>query len=64
MSLGEVERRLGRLLTVPPSRPTLIAHIESGHLDGRKNRVNGYYTVRESALQQYIELLIPEAVAA
>lgn len=66
IGLGEVERRLGRLMDAPPTRPTLIGYIENGWLLGFQNKFNKRYFVYESALESFITQTIPtkEQIAA
>lgn len=62
--LGEAERYLGRILKYPPTRPTLIVHIEKEILDGHQNPINGYWYVSESALEKYAQNYLPQPIAA
>lgn len=66
IGLGEVERRLSRVMGAPPTRPTLIAYIDCGWLVGFQNKFNKRYFVYESSLDEYIYQTIPskEKIAA
>lgn len=59
IGLGEVERRLSRLMNPPPTRPTLIIYIERGWLLGFQNQFNKRYFVYESSLDSFIGQTIP-----
>lgn len=59
LRLGEVERRLARVLLSPPSRPTLISYIESNRLRGQQSSLNQNWYVFESDLEQFIETYFP-----
>lgn len=64
--LGEVERRLARVMNPSPSRPTLIAYIDTGELLGYAHPINGYYLVWESSLEDFLSRIIKtkEQIAA
>lgn len=66
LGLAEVERRLARLMTDPPTRPTIIGYIERGWLLGFQHTFNKRYFVYESSLEAFIEETIPskEQIAA
>ena len=66
ITLGEVERRLAKVMAYPPARTTLIRHIEGGILIGGQDPDNGYYYVWESSLMNYItrKIKTPEQLAA
>ena len=66
IGLGEVERRLLRVMNAPPSRPTLIEYIERGWLNGFQHKFNKRYFVYESDLENFIRQTIPtkEEIAA
>jgi len=66
IGLGEVERRLARLMADPPTRPTIICYIERGWLLGFQHRFNKRYFVYESSLEVFINQTIPskEQIAA
>lgn len=66
LRLGEVERRFARVMYTTPSRPTLIAYIDSGDLLGYAHPINGYYLVWESSLEDFLARIIKtkEQIAA
>lgn len=64
IKLGEVERVLSRIFSPVPSRPTLIAWIEDGTLEGKKiGRGDNYYVYR-SSLDAFIIASQPQRRAA
>lgn len=55
LRLGDVERALAKVfLGCVPSRPTIVAMIEDGTLDGTKLGRGGYWFVYKSSLDNYI----------
>lgn len=55
LRLSEVEEVLRTIFKTAPSRPTLIAYIESGKLRGVRHPVNKYHYVYYSSLKEFIE---------
>lgn len=65
IKLGEVERILSKVFAPAPSRPTLVAWIEDGTLEGRQIGRGDNYYVYQSSLRQFIEdMKRPQRLAA
>ncbi|MBK8810691.1 MAG: hypothetical protein IPN69_08155 [Acidobacteria bacterium] len=64
IKLGEVETILSRVFRPVPSRPTLIAWIEDGTLEGKKIGRGDNWYVYQSSLNGFIIASQPKQLAA
>ena len=54
IKLGEVERILANVMRPVPSRPTLVAWIEDGTLEGKQIGTGDNWWIYESSLNNFI----------
>lgn len=54
IKLGEVERILARVFSPVPSRPTIVAWIEEGTLEGRQIGRGDNWFIYQSSLDDFI----------
>lgn len=59
IKIGEVERILSKVFRPAPSRPTLIAWIDEGLLDGRQIGSGGNWHVYKTSLDNFIRASQP-----
>jgi len=64
IKLGEVERILARVFRPAPSRPTIVAWIEDGTLEGKQIGRGDNWFVYESSLNNLIMESQPRQMAA
>ena len=55
IKLGQAEKMMRKVMSPVPSRPTLIAYIKSGILEGKQFAFNNHYYIFESSLKKFIE---------
>lgn len=55
VKLGEAEKRMRKVFSPIPSRPTLIAYIKNGILKGKQFPFNKHYYIFESSLKEFLE---------